>query len=591
MNRLFHDEDGPERASIDGRVAFGVAAFAFAALLIALLDRVGAPDALVGSLGPMVALSGLALIGVLLRSMRISRFYAAGRAAPAAYVGFASAALFVGLFAPFLPPAPNNPSIGGLLTGFGLGLLLACLVTGPLLRKSGAFSLPDLLATRFPQLAFRLGVVAVVSVISFFVAAAAYELAVRGLQLSLDMDRRAATIVAGGVIALIALPGGLSGVVWVAMAAAVILFVGSGLPLVILAVQGGPLPLPLIGGSDGWSEALSRLSAWDRFGAARQSSGAALVIAIAIGVGALAPLLAPMIATRNRRTAHSAGKTAIVWGAVMAYLLAASMAAAALATGSVLVGKAPDRLPPYAYAASGRGLITICGKVARSPSSALQACKEVPGFSGVLKPEDVAARGAFLATALPTLRGYSAAFSGLASAGMVAIALALAASAFQALATALGHDAFYRLRGTGALTSTRLAVNRGIVLVAVAGTGVALIGNSVDAREMIGLGITFSAATIAPLLALAFWPRAAAGDATLALLCGLGAAEAIIVSEGAAPSLEALSAGALFAGLLAVFAGLASSYIRAPDPFHNGGVFIDRILHSESDALNPDKGA
>lgn len=591
MNRQVNDEDAIERASTDGRVAFGIAAFAFAALLVALLDRVGVPERLVGVLGPILAICGLATIGLLLRSMRISRFYAAGRAVPSPYAGLALAALFVGLFAPFLPPTRNDSSIVALMAGFGGGGLLACLVTGPLLRKSGAFSLADLLATRFPLLALRLGVVAVVSVVSFFVAAAAYELAVRGLQTGLAMERRGATLLAGCAIVLIALPGGLSGVVWAGMAAAAVLLAGSGLPVAILIAQGGKLPLPVIGAPGAWSAAMARMAAWSSAGPPHHGSGLAVVLAVALGVGVLAPLLAPSVATRDRRAAHSAGRTAILGALVMALVLAVSLAAAALATDAALVGKAPGQLPDYAYAASGRGLLTICGKAAPSPSLAAQACRGEPGFTGVLAPSDIAARGPFLATALPTLRGSGEAFSGLAAAGMVAIALALAAAAFQALATALGHDAFYRVRGTGALTSSRLAVTRGLLLAAVAGTGVALMGNSVDAREMIALAIAFSAAAIAPLLALAFWPRASASDATFALLCGLGAAEAVIISQGSAPTLGILTAGALVACLAGGLAGVASSLIRAPDPLQKGGVFIDRILHGESDVLNPDKGA
>jgi cation/acetate symporter len=363
------------------------------------------------------------------------------------------------------------------------------------------------------------------------------------------------------------------------------------LPIGILVAQGDKLPIPLVGTPGAWGDAMALMTAWTPAAASSNDSGLVLALAIAIGVGVLAPLLAPAIATRDRKSAHVAGRTAIVWSAVMAVLLAVSLAAAALATDAALVGKAPDRLPDYAYAASGRGLIGICGKVASSPTQASEACRAVPGFAGVLRPADIAARGAFLATALPTLRGSGEAFSGLAAAGMVSVALVLAASAFQALATALGHDAFYRLRGTGALTSRRLAVTRGILLIAVAGAGAALVGNSVNAREMIGLAITFSAASIAPLLGLAFWPRASASDATFALLCGLGAAEAVIVSHGSAPTLALLAAGALIACLAGALGGMASSLMRAPDPLRGGGVFIDRLLHAESDVLHPDKGA
>ena len=163
MKKPLTDEDLLERAAIDGRVAFAVAAFLGGAGLVTLLDRVGVPEALVEALGPALALAGLAIIGVLLRSMRVSRFYAGGRAAPATYAGLAMAALAAGLFLPFLPPAEDALSLRRLMAGFVSGAILAALVSGPLLRKTGAFSIPDLIGARFPNVALRLGVIVVVS--------------------------------------------------------------------------------------------------------------------------------------------------------------------------------------------------------------------------------------------------------------------------------------------------------------------------------------------------------------------------------------------------------------------------------------------
>ena len=577
------------RDSVGGRVTFGLSAFAFLAVLLALLDRVGAPERLVSSLGPLAAICGLAAVGLILRCMRVSRFYAAGRAMPAPYAGLALAALFIGLFAPFLPPAPNGAAVGDVALGFGVGATLAALVTGPLLRKTGAFSLPDLLVARFPDLALRLGVIAVVCVASYFVAAAAFETAVRGLQMGLLMERRGAVALAAAGILLIALPGGLSGVVWSAMGAGVILLAGLGLPIAIMISRGDQLPLPGLGDSSAWSDALGRLAAWTP--GAPVGSNPVVVFALAIGVGALAPLLAPLIATRDRAAAHAAGRRAILWTLLIGVLLAVSLAAAALATNAAVVGQRPDQLPTAIYQASARGLVTICGRIADTPPAALAACEGAPGYAGAMRAQDIAAHGAFLLTALPNLRGFGEAFVGLDAAGGIVVALALAAAAFQALATALGHDAIYRLRSAGALTSSRLAITRALLLVAVVATAAALFDHSVNAREMIGLAIAFSAAAIAPLLILTFWPRATAVDALFALLCGLAAAEASIVLGGGRPTLESLSIGSTIACLVGAGAGFISSLFRTPDPLRGGGAFFDRVLHGYGDVVDPDKGA
>ena len=102
MKKRITDEDLQVRAGIDGRVAFAAAAFAMLAGLVALLDRVGAPSRLVAVLGPALALVGLSIVGAMVRTMRISRFYAGGRAVPPAYAGLAFACLL------YTSPSPRD---------------------------------------------------------------------------------------------------------------------------------------------------------------------------------------------------------------------------------------------------------------------------------------------------------------------------------------------------------------------------------------------------------------------------------------------------------------------------------------------------
>src|SRR5947209_5065475 len=140
MRQDWTAEFGEERASIDGRVAFASAFLVLGCALIILLDRIGVPERLVAVLGPMVALVSLAILGGLLHSMRISRFYAAGRRVPAIYAGFAAATLIAALAASSLIALPQGVS----LADFGVGLFAGALVAGlgvrPFGRKIGAFS-------------------------------------------------------------------------------------------------------------------------------------------------------------------------------------------------------------------------------------------------------------------------------------------------------------------------------------------------------------------------------------------------------------------------------------------------------------------
>ncbi len=175
------EQEARERDAIDGRVTFAIAAFVAAGGLIVLLDRVGVSERFIAAIGPTIALLALALIGFLLRTMRISGFYAAGRTTPPVYAGFATAAIATALIAPFTPPVSDLYSGAGVFAGFAFGLAVAAFVSGPYLRKTGAFSISDLVGARFDNMALRLGAALLVGVSALLAAMAGFETAVSAL--------------------------------------------------------------------------------------------------------------------------------------------------------------------------------------------------------------------------------------------------------------------------------------------------------------------------------------------------------------------------------------------------------------------------
>jgi len=152
------DDDSVEREKLDGRVAFAAAAFLLAYAFVALLDRVGAPIALVETAAPYFTILALGALGAMLHSMRASYYYTAGRAVP--------------------PNTPASQSDAGRGRHRSLRSLSRDpsmahrrlrrsfrrrradrIFFGPILRKSGAFSLSGLLGARFPGLGPRLAII------------------------------------------------------------------------------------------------------------------------------------------------------------------------------------------------------------------------------------------------------------------------------------------------------------------------------------------------------------------------------------------------------------------------------------------------
>lgn len=591
MKRPLTDEDLLERASIDGRVAFATAAFAVGSGLVALLDRVGVPERIVGVLGPVLAVAGLALIGILLHAVRVSRFYAAGRAVPAPYAGLALVALTVGFVLPFLPPVQGEAPLRSLALGLAGGFIVAALVTGPLLRKTGAFSLPDLLAARFPNMGVRLGAVAVVAGVSLAVAAAGFEGAVRTFEVALGTGRGVAAVIVGLVILLMVIPGGMSGVVWGATGAAGILIASLALPLVMTMVGGEALPSPVLGDAAAWADAARLIDLWH--GKGRDGAGGwALTIAVALGMGAMAPLLSAAVTANDTSAARKAGVSSLAWSALVMAIISISLAVAALVATQWLSGERPDRLPLFAYRASAADLLQICGKPVATPQAALAVCKDLTGMAGlILREQDYSPSGLWLVLAMPELREYGVAFSGLTGAGLIAIALVLAGAGFQSFGTALGHDALYRVRESHALTSRRLAMTRIILATAVMGVATLLSQQPVDPRKLIGVAIVLSASAIAPLLALALWPRASGTDAAIALLSGLCTAGVVIAVVGGAQDAQTLAYAAVIASAVAFAVGIATSFLHSGGIATEGSVFVHSVLHGETDVLHRDKGA
>ncbi len=577
------------RSHLDERIAIATTTFIVAYAFIALLDRIGAPRAFIEVLAPGFTIAALAALGFLLHSMRASLYYTAGRAVPAYYAGLANAAIVMGLALPFATQFAGRSWLIGPCGGFFLGLAGVAFYLGPLLRKTGAFTLSGLLAARFPGLAPRLCVIAVTGVSAVFVALAGHQTAVDALSGLTGVGRGFAAFVMGVAILLIAGPGGLSGVIWAASAAAGVALAGFGWPVLKLALSGA---LPGAASGGGWREAIANMEVW---GALAPSAGGgfevAMTLAVALGVLTLAPVLAPAVTTHDPPRARRAGWVALIWTLILATLVATTIAAAALAVARVGVGRSPEHLPDVFYAASSRGLVKICETRVHDPAEARRACAAHGLAQGApLRVGDVAVSGRFLLSGLPELAGFGAAVSGLLSSALIALGLALAASGLQACATAIGHEAFYRMRGETNLTSRRLAATR-LALVAVTAFGSAsTAANLFDPRALVGLALSLSAAAIAPVAALAFWPRAGDRDALVALIAGHVGMTSVFVMTAGAPNVDVFALASLSGAALGLAAGAISALSR-PAPTMRDAALVARMLHGDGQIMGQDKGA
>ncbi len=323
---------------MDGRALFAAAVFLTGLGLILVLQQVGAPEGLTRGLGPLFALGTAAVIGVLARTSRVTRFLAASRATSPLYAALAFAGAGAGLIAatePGLGGAAGAPP-GGVLGG----LALSALIVGPLLRSSGAASFGDFLVTRFPGRRAGVAIAIGLFVCAGLQAIVGFDLALESWLQATNMGRGfSAALLAALVIAAIA-PGGLASVVWSSAACAAGILLMAALNLAVTIVAGGALreiATQAAGAAPGFLAPSA--SVWTDF-------------ACALGVACLAPLASPAIASQTANRARRAGLLALGALALMlfaAFSMRASPAASAAGKGFV---SAAQGLAGFALAAT-----------------------------------------------------------------------------------------------------------------------------------------------------------------------------------------------------------------------------------------------
>jgi hypothetical protein len=336
-----------DRERIDGVAVFAAAAFLTGMGLVAALARVGAPDRLVEALGPLIALFGLIIIGVLTRTARLADFLAARRAVPPAYGGLAFAATAAGLVVALDAGATGRSPLPWLAVA--LGLAGAALIVGPLVRRASASALSDVLATRFPAAPTRWAFAVALWAAGVLTATAGLDTAVGVIVAHVGQSRRAAEVVVALSLALTIVPGGLKGLLWSDAASA-----------------GGALAIAAIGAGLAWSGVgapaaplVEAAGSWLALPRAHADSASLLFdAACALGVGAFfafAPAAIGAPPTQARRAGLLGLAFSLAGLALGATSLSAFWPDAATArspTASALVGAA-TWLPALALARAG----------------------------------------------------------------------------------------------------------------------------------------------------------------------------------------------------------------------------------------------
>lgn len=541
-------------------IHFGIAASLIAALFLLLLimEQLGTSDSVIRIAvltGPPLLFLAIALFSV---TAKAHEYFAAGRRVPAVCSGLVlavSATGSTGMLAWTGALYFNGFDAWCIPIGVSTGFVIMGIAIAPYMRKSGAYTVPSLLARRFQSRLLRITAASVFVVPMLLVLCAELRMTFWAASLLAPIGT---TAIMAGVTALLAtvlVLGGLRALGWVGTAQAITVFIA----IIVLAAMLGVLMtnFPVSQFSYGpVMRALARLEraqqladvtaslfafgiagnglgvVTTRFAEPNASVGAASFaltsLIVAAGIAA-SPWLLPRSGTTS--SVYAARKSA-GWAVFFFGLLVLTLSALAVFMRDYLlrdlVGRTVDDLPAWFVTLRDLGLAS-----ANAEANAL-------GIQSFALHRDA------VLYALPHAAGYPAIVLYLTLAGVIAAGLAAAGAAAYAISSLLAEDVIGGLNWEPPSDALRVGIARvtsGVVLLAGL-LFVALI--ETDPLRLVLWALALSAAAAFPVVILSvWWKRLTPHGALASILTGFGiAVAAILLAEtGILPLPSELAAG------------------------------------------------
>ncbi len=524
-----------------GRVyTFYTGGFASFVILLAILEQMGVPDQYIGYLFVFFTIAVYAGIGIMSRTAQVSEYYVAGRKVPAFYNGMAtaadwmSAASFIGMAGTLYLQGYDGLAF---ILGWTGGYVLVATLIAPYLRKFGAYTVPDFLASRYGGKTARIVGVIILFNVSFFYLMAQLvgtgQISARLLGIPYE------TAVYIGLIGILvcSMMGGMRAVTWTQVAQYIVLIVAYLIPVVIMSAQSTGIPIPQIM----YGQALQEITALEQ--SQEYLKGAvshvtpflnrdplnffALVFCLMVGTAALPHVLMRFFTTPSVREARVSVGWTLLFIFILYFTAPAYAAFAKLEVYSHVLGQsvatleAAQQLPGWIYSYGKLGLVTICGATSATPEALFAACQgkvEVLNFANFRIAPDA------VVMATPEIAGLPYVIAGLVAAGGFAAALSTADGLLLAMANGLSHDIYYRIIDPKASTKQRLIVARVLlVLTAILAAWVTVNLDPGTILPLVAWAFSLAASGLFAALVLGvLWKRCNTPGAIAGMIVGFG---------------------------------------------------------------------
>lgn len=515
-------------------------AFAVFVIVVAMLAQFGLPDPLTAVLVVSITIAGYAVIGIVARTLSIADFFVAGRAIPAGFNGmatgaaFITAAGFIGIAGAFFTSQAAGLAVAVGWTG---GFVVLAVVVAPYYRKSGAVTLPDLLAVRYGNPLVRiLGVVILVIVSLPLLAAAiamASDIATSTLSLRPDLAIGATCI----ILLLCSLLGGMRAVTLVAGAQAIVILFGTVAPSLVFSLQEYGLPIPQFTYGNAMADAAAITTAPVGFIPSSVFPVSSLdgfnLLALALCIAAGVASLPHILARSSTTTSIAETRVSVAWALVVVAVVAATAPAIAAFVRLAIVGEAVGvegaDLPQWLFDYSAIGLVKVCGAHVASVAEVSAACGASAVVNG-LAPGDIAIGAEGITLGFADITGVPYVLTALIAAAALAAALGAAGAVVVTLATSIAHDVYGTLIDRRTPAGRRLIVARLALLAFVAIAAWMAVTAPGDTFALAFAAPSLAAAGFFPAVVLGiWWRRTTFGGAALGMIAGFGVTAAYVV--------------------------------------------------------------
>jgi cation/acetate symporter len=511
-----------------GRVyAVYTGGFAGFVLFLAILERVGVPNHIIGYLFVAFTIGVYALIGYMSRTMKADEYYVAGRKVPSFYNGMATAADWMSA-ASFIGMAGTLYLLGydglAFILGWTGGYVLVATLIAPYLRKFGCYTVPDFLAFRFGGNGARIAGIVVLMACSFtYVVAQIVGTGLIGARL-LGMPFEVAVFVGLVGILVCSMLGGMRAVTWTQVAQYIVLIIAYLVPVVILSTQKFGIPIPQLTygtvleaiekkeAALGVAAAASHVAPFVRYD---MLNFFALVFCLMVGTASLPHVLMRYFTTPSVREARSSVAWTLLFIFILYFTAPAYAAFAKLEVYENVIGKNLSQLPSWIYSYGKVGLINVCGVAATTVEAVTAACGRIANHPGTLRLADFAIQADAIVIATPEIAGLPYVVAGLVAAGGLAAALSTADGLLLAIANALSHDVYSKMINPNAPVARKLVIARVLLIVVAILAAYVAAGRPADIVAMVAWAFSLAAAGLFPALVMGIWTKSTTSTAAV----------------------------------------------------------------------------